>query len=83
MKIALQSKPDNRERLIIPVSEFSFAAYPILINHDFRCLPDAASSPNSSRRPRRRRISRLLRWAIGKPATAPAVGNLSLEQAVP
>jgi hypothetical protein len=45
MKINLHSKPENRERLIIPVSKFSFAAYPILINHAFRCAPHPASAP--------------------------------------
>jgi hypothetical protein len=91
MKIDLHSKPDSRGRLIIPVSEFSFAAYPIVINHDFRCLSDAASSPSQSRSLRGnmlgRHIAKLLRWMSGKPAAAPAASslsrNLSLEQAVP
>jgi hypothetical protein len=87
MKIDLHSNPDHRERLIIPVSEFSFAAYPVQINHVFGCLPDAASLPDQSRNWRRnmlsRGISRLLRWVCGKPAEAPAAGNIALEQAVP
>jgi hypothetical protein len=87
MKIDLHPLIDNRERLIIPVNEFSFAAYPVQINHVLRSLPDAASSPNQSRNLRRnglsRRISQLLRWTCEKPAAAPAAGNLSLEQAVP
>jgi hypothetical protein len=45
MKINLHSKPENRERLIIPVSKFSFAAYPILIHQAFRCAPHPASAP--------------------------------------
>jgi hypothetical protein len=87
MKIDLHSNPDNRERLIIPVSEFSFAAFPVQINHVFRCLPDAASSPTESRNPRQngwsRRISQWLRWVCGKPTVVPAAVNISLEQAVP
>ena len=55
---------------MIQLSEFSFAAYPVQINHDFRSLPDAASSPNPSRGLRRkplgRRISQFIRWACGK-----------------
>ena len=87
MKIDLHPKIGERERFFIQISEFSFAAYPVQINHVFRCLPDAASSPNQSRNLRRnelsRRISQWLRWACGKPAAAPATSNLSLEQAVP
>jgi len=45
MKINLHSKPKNRERLIIPVSKFSFAACPILIHQAFRCAPHPASAP--------------------------------------
>ena len=85
MKTDLHSKIGERERCFIRLSEFSFAAYPVQINHVFRGLPDAAGSPNQSRNLRRnglrRRISRLLRWACGKPTLAPAAGNLSLEQA--
>ena len=36
MKIDLHPKIGERERLIIPISEFSFAAYPVLINQVFR-----------------------------------------------
>jgi hypothetical protein len=87
MKTDLHSKIGEHDRFFIQTSEFSFAACPVKINHVFRCLPDAASSPNQSRNLRRkglnRRISQLLRWACGKPAVAPAAGNISLEQAVP
>jgi hypothetical protein len=87
MKIDLHPLLDERERCLIPISEFSFAAYPVQINHVFRSLPDAASSPEKSRNLRRnvwsRRISQWLRWACGKPMVAPAAGNISLEQAVP
>ncbi len=87
MRIAFQSKPEDKARFFVRISEFSFAAYPVQINHVFRCLPGAASSPDQSRNLRRnglsRRISRLLRRVSGKPAAAPAAGNLSLEQAVP
>jgi hypothetical protein len=87
MKTKLQSKIGERERFFVQISEFSFAAYPVQINHVFRGLPDAASSPNQSRNLRRNglsgRISQLRRWACGKPAVAPAAGNIPLEQAVP
>ena len=87
MKIDFHSEPGITKRLMIPLGEFSFAAYPVQINHVFRCLPDAASSPNQSRNLRQnvlsRRISQLLRWMCGKPTPGPAAGNLSLEQAVP
>jgi hypothetical protein len=87
MKIDLNPKIGERERFFLQISEFSFAAYPVQINHVFRCLPDAASSPNQSRSLRRnvlrRRISPLLRWVRGKPTAAPATGNITPEQAVP
>ena len=87
MKTDLHSKIGERERFFLQVSEFSFAAYAVKINHVFRCLPDAASSSNESRNLRRnvlsRRISQLLCWACGTPTAAPAVGNVSHEQAVP
>jgi len=87
MKIDLHPKIGEREHFFVQISEFSFAAYPVQINHVFRCIPDAASSPNQSRSLWRtvlsRRISQLLRCACGKPTVAPAAGNLSLEQAVP
>jgi hypothetical protein len=87
MKIDLHPIIDEHERFFVPVSEFSFAAYPVQINHGCRSLPDAASAPDPSRNlwrsALRRRISQWLRWACGKPAAAPAAGDLSLEQAVP
>jgi hypothetical protein len=87
MKTDLHSKIGDRDRFFIQISEFSFAAYPVQINHVFRCLPDTASSPNQSRNLRRnvlsRRISRLLRRACGKPGVAPVASNIPLEQAVP
>jgi hypothetical protein len=87
MKTDLQSKIGERKSFFIQISEFSFAAYPVQINHVFRRLPDAASSPNKSRNLRgnavSRRISQLRRWACGKPKAASAAGNISLEQAVP
>jgi hypothetical protein len=87
MKTDLHSKIGERERFYIQISEFSFAAYPVQINHVFRGLPDAVGSPNQSCNLRRnglsRRISRLLRRACGKPAAAPAAGDISLEQTVP
>ena len=87
MKIDFHSESGQSKRLIIPLGEFSFAAYPVQINHGFRCLPNAASAPNKSRNLRwnvlNRRISQLLRWVGGKPTAAPAAGNLSPELTVP
>jgi len=83
----LHPKPGERERFFLQVSEFSFAAYPVQINHSFRCLRNAASAPNQSRSLRQstlsRRVSQLLRWVSGKPTAAPAAGNILMEQAVP
>jgi hypothetical protein len=45
MKINHHSKPENREQWIIPVSKFSFAAYPILIHQGFRRAAHPASAP--------------------------------------
>ena len=87
MKIDLYPLIDERDRCCIPISEFSFATYPVQINHVFRCAADAASSPDRPRNLRRnglrQRISWWFRWACGKRAAAPAAGNLSLEQDVP
>jgi len=87
MKLDLNPKTGERERFLIQISEFSFAAYPVQIHQGFRCLPDTAITPNQSHNPRRnllsRRIARLFRWACGKPAAAPVAGNLLLEQAIP
>jgi hypothetical protein len=75
MKIDLHSQPENRERLIIPVSEFSFAAYPILINHAFRCAPHPASAPvTQGKLPWRgwiQQTSQWLRRAFGTASAAP------------
>ena len=87
MKIDLRPLIDERDHCFIPISEFSFATYPVQINHVFRSLPDTANSPNQSRNrwrsELRRRISQWLRWARGKPTAAPADGHIPLEQAVP
>ena len=37
MKLNLHSEPANRERLMIQLSEFSYAAYAVRIKQDFRC----------------------------------------------
>ncbi len=86
MKTDLQRMIDERDRCFIPISEFSFATYPVQINHVFRCISDTANSPNQSRNRQRselrRHISRWLRWACGKPAATPSDGNIPLGQAV-
>jgi predicted protein tyrosine phosphatase len=75
MKIDLHSKPDNQGRLMIPVSEFSFAAYPIVINQTFRCAPHLASAPvTQDKLPWRGWIQQILhrlRRAFGTAAAVP------------
>ena len=75
MKIDFHSEPGKSERLIIPVSEFSFAAYPILINQAFRCAPHPVSAPvTQDKLPWRgwfQQISLWLRRAFGTAAAAP------------
>lgn len=87
MKVELHPKIGGRESFFIQISEFSFAAYPVQINHVFRCVPEVAKSPNESQNLRRnvlsRRISKLLRWVCGKRTASAAAGNISLEQSVP
>jgi hypothetical protein len=56
MKIALRTK-SNRGRLIVPICEFSFAAYPVQINRVFRCLP-VTRSPQSKSHDLQRNVSR-------------------------
>jgi len=51
MKINLQSKPGERGRLAIPVSDFDFEAYSVRIKHGFPCFPDRASSQTKPRKP--------------------------------
>jgi hypothetical protein len=86
MKIELHPIIDERERFFVPISEFSFAAYPVQINHGFRSLPDEAVPPHQPRNLRRnvwrRRFSHWLHRACGKQTPAPAAGNISPNQAV-
>ncbi len=85
MKTDLLPKIGERKRFFIQISEFSFAAYPVKINHVFRCLPDTAKLPNQSCHLRQnmlsRQICRLFRRECGKPTAARAAGTISLEQA--
>lgn len=87
MKLNLQPLIEERERFFVPISEFSFAAFPLQVNHTFRCLPEAANAPNDSRNLRQnvwsRRISQWLRWACGMPTAGRAAGNVSIQQTVP
>jgi hypothetical protein len=75
MKMSFQSKSVNRGRLIIPVSEFSFAAWPVRINHDFRCVPHAlrpSIAPKKSQwRGLVQQISRWLRRPCGEATALP------------
>ncbi len=48
MNIDFHSEPDNRERMLIQLSEFSFAAYPVQINQGFGVF-----RPRCLRKPRR------------------------------
>jgi predicted protein tyrosine phosphatase len=75
MKIDFHSESGKSERLIIPVSEFSFAAYPILINQTFRCASHPASAPVTQEKLSWRgwiqQISHWLRRAFGTASAAP------------
>jgi site-specific recombinase len=57
MRIAFQSKPEDKARFFVRISEFSFAAYPVQISKVFRAIPAAPISEISSRHSRRREIS--------------------------
>jgi hypothetical protein len=82
MKIDLHPKIGERERLIIPISEFSFAAYPVLINQ----VPHPTSAPVTLDKLQWRgwiqQILHRLRRACGAASVAP-VSKLVVEQAVP
>jgi hypothetical protein len=39
MKITFQQRPNIRTHLMVPIGEFSFAAYPIQVNHALRRFP--------------------------------------------
>jgi len=73
--------------LKVSVDEFSYAAYPVQINHVFRCVAETENSPSQSRHRWQnrlcRRISQWLGWLCGKSAAAPSDGNISLEQVIP
>jgi hypothetical protein len=56
MRIAFQSKPEDKARFFVRISEFSFAAYPVQIRKVFRATPAAPISEISSRHSRRREI---------------------------
>ena len=57
---------------MIPVSEFSFAAYPIVINHAFRCASHPASAPDTQETlPWHGWISFWLRRVFGTTAAVP------------
>jgi hypothetical protein len=45
MKANLPSRPIARDHVFIPVTEFTYAAYPIVIKRGFRCLPAATPIP--------------------------------------
>ena len=49
MTTNLHSKPYNRERLIIPVSEFSFATFPVQVKPAIRRASAAAILQNEWR----------------------------------
>jgi len=56
MKIDLQSKPGERGRLVIPVSDFDFEAYSVRIKHG---LPFFSDRTSSQTKPRGLRLSRM------------------------
>lgn len=49
METDLHSKPDNGERLVIPVSGFSFATFPVPVNSVVRRVSAATILPNKWR----------------------------------
>jgi len=49
MKTEHHSKPDNGERLVIPVSGFSFATFPVPVNPVVRRASAATILPNKWR----------------------------------
>ena len=58
MRIGLRTKL-NRGRLMVPICEFSFAAYPVQVNRVFRYLPDATSLQTKSHNLRRNVLGRI------------------------
>jgi hypothetical protein len=63
MKPTFQSNAGHRGRLIIPVSEFSFAVWPVQIHHEFRCVPHAPHSRiTKDKLPWRGLIQQVSRW---------------------
>jgi hypothetical protein len=74
MNIDLHPIIDNRKRLIVPVSEFSFAAYPVQIKQGFRCLAHAPRSQNTPNKPQWRGwIQQVLNWLRGACGTVVVV----------
>ena len=83
MKIDSHPIIDETDRCFIQISEFSFTAYPVQINHVGRCLPDATSSPSQARDLWRSALSCISQWlrrACGKPTVAPAALTLPRER---
>jgi len=73
MRIALQLNPDNGVRLVVPISEFSFAAYPVHINRLFRCLAGATRIQTHSlgRRKITQRVSHRVVGFLSTPGIRP------------
>ena len=63
MKLTAHSEPGSGKRLMIPLSEFSYAAYTIQIRQDFRCVLHASRPRAARNQPMwRRRIQQILNW---------------------
>jgi hypothetical protein len=73
MTINFHSEPDHCERLMIPVAEFSYAAYTVHINQGFRCVSPGLPTPTRPNKPLRhgwiREISNWLSRACNPPTT--------------
>ena len=71
MNIDFHSEPDNRERMLIQLSEFSFAAYPVQINQGFRCVSPALPSQTTPDQPQWRGwIQQISNW-LGRVCSQP------------
>jgi hypothetical protein len=80
MKIALQSEPRENARFFVRISEFSFAAYSVQINHVFRCLPRSEIESHNLRQ--HEIIQRILHRLVGfllTPGFSPVAAKASDE----
>jgi hypothetical protein len=62
MKIAFQSEPVSKARVTIPIREFSFATYPVRIQHNLPCFTKPGTRQNKPFKPW---LSRILQALAG------------------